>query len=64
MKSDWFPSRHSIYLVWTLAGFSILTSTFAPLGTNWTGVTGPMKGTHNGEVVLKTAIVDSTPPLP
>jgi hypothetical protein len=38
--------------------------TFAPLGMNWTGVTGPMKGTHNGEVVLKTAIVDSTPPLP
>ncbi len=31
---------------------------------NWTGVTGPMKGTHDGEVVLKTAIVDSTPPLP
>jgi hypothetical protein len=38
--------------------------TFAPLGMNWTGVSGPMKGTHNGEVVLKTAIVDSTPPLP
>jgi len=38
--------------------------TFAPLGMNWTGVSGPMKGTHNGEVVLKTAIVDRTPPLP
>ena len=38
--------------------------TFAPLGMNWTGVSGPMKGTHNGEVVLKTAIVDSTPSLP
>ena len=38
--------------------------TFTPLGMNWTGVAGPMKGTHNGEVVLKTAIVDSTPPLP
>jgi len=38
--------------------------TFAPLGMNWTGVSGPMKGTHNGEVVLKTAIVDGTPPLP
>jgi hypothetical protein len=38
--------------------------TFAPLGMNWTAVTGPMKGTHNGEVALKTAIVDSTPPLP
>ena len=38
--------------------------TFAPLGMNWTVVTGPGKGTLGGEVVLKTAIVDSTPPLP
>ena len=38
--------------------------TYAPLGMNWTGVAGPVKGTRNGEVVLKTAIVDKTPPLP
>ena len=31
---------------------------------NWTGVAGPMKGTHNGEVLLKTSIVSNTPPLP
>ncbi len=52
--------------VWKGSVYTIIFDrrTFAPLGMNWTGVTGPMKGTHNGEVVLKTAIVDSTPPLP
>jgi hypothetical protein len=52
--------------IWKGSVYTIIfdRSTFAPLGMNWTGVTGPMKGTHNGEVVLKTAIVDSTPPLP
>lgn len=39
-------------------------TTYAPLGMNWTGVTGPMKGTRNGEVLLKVAIVSSIPPLP
>lgn len=39
-------------------------STYAPLGMNWTEVTGPMKGTRNGEVLLKTAIVGNIPPLP
>jgi len=38
--------------------------TYAPLGMNWKGVEGPVKGTRNGEVLLKTAIVDKTPPLP
>ncbi len=39
-------------------------STYAPLGMNWTGVAGPMKGTRNGEVLLKVAIVSNIPPLP
>jgi hypothetical protein len=39
-------------------------ATYAPLGMNWTGVAGPMKGTRNGEVLLKVAIVSNTPPLP
>jgi hypothetical protein len=39
-------------------------TTYAPLGMNWTGVTGPMKGARNGEVLLKVAIVSSIPPLP
>lgn len=39
-------------------------TTYAPLGMNWTGVTGPMKGTRSGEVLLKVAIVSSIPPLP
>jgi hypothetical protein len=38
--------------------------TYAPLGMNWTAVAGPMKGTHNGEVVLKTAIVNRAGQLP
>ena len=52
--------------IWKGSVYTIIFDrrTFAPLGMNWTGVTGPMKGTHNGEVVLETAIVDSTPPLP
>jgi hypothetical protein len=52
--------------IWKGSVYTIIFDrrTFAPLGMNWTGVTGPMKGTHNGEVVLKTAIVDRTPPLP
>ena len=52
--------------IWKGSVYTIIFDrrTFAPLGMNWTGVTGPMKGTRNGEVVLKTAIVDSTPPLP
>jgi hypothetical protein len=32
--------------------------TYAPLGMNWIGVSGPIKGTDNGEVLLKIAIVD------
>jgi hypothetical protein len=39
-------------------------TTYAPLGMNWTGVAGPMKGTRNGEVLLKVAIVSNIPPLP
>lgn len=39
-------------------------TTYAPLGMNWTPVTGPVKGTRNGEVLLKTAIVSTIPPLP
>jgi len=39
-------------------------TTYAPLGMNWTGVAGPMKGTRNGEVLLKAAIVSNVPPLP
>jgi hypothetical protein len=39
-------------------------TTYAPLGMNWTGVAGPMKGTRNGEVLLKIAIVSRIPPLP
>jgi hypothetical protein len=38
--------------------------TYQPLGMNWTGVIGFMKGLHNGEVLLKSAIVNHTPPLP
>ena len=32
--------------------------TYAPLGMNWIGVSGPIKGTRNGEVLLKIAIVN------
>lgn len=39
-------------------------TSYAPLGMNWTGVAGPMKGTRNGEVLLKAAIVSTIPPLP
>jgi hypothetical protein len=39
-------------------------TTYAPLGMNWTGVAGPMKGARNGEVLLKAAIVSNVPPLP
>jgi hypothetical protein len=39
-------------------------TTYKPLGMNWAGVTGPMKGTRNGEVLLKTAIVSNIGPLP
>ena len=51
---------------WKTAVYTIIfdRKTFAPLGMNWTTVTGPGKGTGGGEVVLKTKIVDSTPPLP
>jgi hypothetical protein len=39
-------------------------ATYTPLGMNWTGIAGPMKGTRNGEVLLKTAIVSNIGPLP
>jgi hypothetical protein len=44
--------------------FTIIFSprTYAPLGMNWAGTyatpSGPVKDTHNGEVLLKLAIVD------
>ena len=52
--------------IWKGSIYTIIfdRATFAPLGMNWTGVTGPMKGTRGGEVVLQTAIVDDTPLLP
>jgi hypothetical protein len=39
-------------------------TTYTPLGMNWTEVVGPAKGTYGGEVLLKTAIVTHTGPLP
>jgi len=39
-------------------------TTYTPLGMNWRGVAGPMQGTRNGEVLLKTAIVSNIGPLP
>jgi hypothetical protein len=39
-------------------------TTYTPLGMNWKGVAGPMQGTRNGEVLLKTAIVSNIGPLP
>jgi hypothetical protein len=39
-------------------------ATYAPLGMNWNGIAGPLKGTRNGEVVVNQAIVSNTPPLP
>jgi hypothetical protein len=39
-------------------------TTYTPLGMNWTGIAGPMKGTRNGEVLLKTTIVSNIGPLP
>jgi hypothetical protein len=52
--------------IWKGSVYTIIFDrrTYAPLGMNWTGVAGPMKGTHNGEVLLKTSIVSNTPPLP
>lgn len=52
--------------VWKGSIYTIIfdRKTYQPLGMNWTGVTGFMKGLHNGEVLLKSAIVNHTPPLP
>jgi hypothetical protein len=52
--------------IWKDSVYTIIfdRKTYAPLGMNWTGVAGPMKGTRNGEVLLKTSIVNNTPPLP
>ena len=52
--------------VWKGSIYTIIFDrrTYAALGMNWTAVTGPAKGTRGGEVVPKTAIVDSTPALP
>ena len=52
--------------VWKGSVYTIIfdRKDFAALGMDWTAVAGPMKGTRGGEVVLKTAIVNSTPPLP
>lgn len=52
--------------IWKGSVYTIIfdPKTYAPLGMDWTGVAGPMKGTRNGEVLLKTSIVSNTPPLP
>ena len=52
--------------VWKGSVYTIIFDrrTYAPLGMNWDGVAGSMKGNHSGEVLLDSAIASNTPPLP